>query len=223
MARYKGKHRKSSNFTRNAARVAIAGAVVATPLAVATPASAADWDELAQCESSGDWQINTGNGFYGGLQFTPSTWSAFGGDQYASNAHKASRSEQIAVAKKVLAAQGPGAWPGCTAKTNWVNGSTSGTGSVSGSSSSQSETTTSSQPSQQSDSGEQEARASQQSTSSQESSVRSNGADYTVESGDTLSGIGNQFGVNYQDIFERNNDVLDSPDLIFPGQQLDIR
>ena len=74
------------------------------------------WDELVQCEATGDWHINTGNGFSGGLQFTPSTWQAFGGGEYAAQAHMASREEQIAVAEKVQAAQGWGAWPACTAK-----------------------------------------------------------------------------------------------------------
>ena len=74
------------------------------------------WDELAQCEAGGDWSINTGNGFSGGLQFTPSTWAGFGGTEYAPAAHMASREQQIAVAEKVQAAQGWGAWPACTAK-----------------------------------------------------------------------------------------------------------
>ncbi|WP_417286942.1 transglycosylase family protein [Corynebacterium variabile] len=73
------------------------------------------WDQLAQCEATGDWSINTGNGFSGGLQFTPSTWAAFGGTEYAPEAYMASREEQIAVAEKVQAAQGWGAWPACTA------------------------------------------------------------------------------------------------------------
>ncbi|MCQ9345713.1 transglycosylase family protein [Corynebacterium phoceense] len=74
------------------------------------------WDTLAQCESTGNWAINTGNGFSGGLQFTDSTWQAFGGGEYASQAWQASREQQIAVAQKVQAAQGWGAWPACTAK-----------------------------------------------------------------------------------------------------------
>ncbi|QNE89221.1 transglycosylase family protein [Corynebacterium incognita] len=73
------------------------------------------WDSLAQCESGGDWSINTGNGFSGGLQFTPSTWAGFGGTAYAPSAHMATREQQIAVASKVQAAQGWGAWPACTA------------------------------------------------------------------------------------------------------------
>ncbi|QGU02515.1 Resuscitation-promoting factor Rpf2 precursor [Corynebacterium kalinowskii] len=84
----------------------------------ATPsvASGSVWDALAQCEATGNWAINTGNGFSGGLQFTPSTWLAFGGGQYAPMAYLASREEQIAVAEKVQAAQGWGAWPACTSK-----------------------------------------------------------------------------------------------------------
>ena len=72
------------------------------------------WDHLAQCESGGDWHINTGNGFYGGLQFLPSTWSGFGGGEFAPRADLASREQQIVVAERVLAAQGWGAWPACS-------------------------------------------------------------------------------------------------------------
>ena len=74
------------------------------------------WDSLAQCESTGNWAINTGNGFSGGLQFTPSTWAGFGGTAYAPEAWQATREQQIAVAEKVQAAQGWGAWPACTSK-----------------------------------------------------------------------------------------------------------
>lgn len=74
------------------------------------------WDALAMCEATGNWSINTGNGFSGGLQFTPSTWLAFGGGQYAPEAWMASREQQIDVATRVQAAQGWGAWPACTAK-----------------------------------------------------------------------------------------------------------
>lgn len=73
------------------------------------------WDELAQCESTGDWHINTGNGYSGGLQFNAQTWQAYGGGEYAPQAYQASREQQIAIAEKVQAAQGWGAWPACTA------------------------------------------------------------------------------------------------------------
>ncbi|MEN3303746.1 MAG: resuscitation-promoting factor RpfA [Pseudonocardia sp.] len=102
---------------RNLLRVALAGAIaVGIPVAVSGTANAASgstWDALAQCESSGNWSINTGNGFSGGLQFTPSTWQAFGGQGAPENA---TREQQIAVAENVLAAQGWNAWPACSQK-----------------------------------------------------------------------------------------------------------
>lgn len=76
-------------------------------------AQSISWDSIAQCESGGDWHINTGNGYYGGLQFSESTWLAYGGGQYAGNAAEASKSEQISIAEKVLAGQGISAWPVC--------------------------------------------------------------------------------------------------------------
>ncbi len=103
----------SITFKRALGAVATAGAVVAIPLAMSTgTASAAghDWSGVANCESSGNWAANTGNGFYGGLQFTQSTWNAFGG---SGNAANASQAEQIRVAENVLAGQGVGAWPVC--------------------------------------------------------------------------------------------------------------
>jgi predicted nucleic acid-binding Zn-ribbon protein len=85
------------------------------PAPPVAPPSAHDWDAVAMCESGGNWSINTGNGYYGGLQFSSSTWTAFGGTAYAPRADLATKSQQIAVAERVLAAQGPGpgAWPTC--------------------------------------------------------------------------------------------------------------
>ena len=74
------------------------------------------WDRIAQCESGGNWSINTGNGYHGGLQFSGQTWRAFGGGKYAPTADQASRAQQIDIAKKVQAQQGWGAWPACTSK-----------------------------------------------------------------------------------------------------------
>ena len=211
MARYQGKHRKPSNTARNVARMAVAGAVVATPIAVSAPANAADWDSLAQCESSGNWSANTGNGFSGGLQFTQSTWKAYGGGQYASNAKDASREEQIQVAEKVLQAQGTKAWPGCSSKTSWSSGSSDSSSSKSSSAKSSSS----------SDSSEKSKSSSAKQSKS--SSVRSKGADYTVQQGDTLGKIAQKYGVKYQDVFERNSNTLKDPNTISPGQQLEIR
>lgn len=74
------------------------------------------WDALAMCEATGNWSINTGNGFSGGLQFTDSTWLAYGGGQFAPQAWQASREQQIVIGQKVQAGQGWGAWPACSAK-----------------------------------------------------------------------------------------------------------
>lgn len=74
------------------------------------------WDELARCEAGGNWATDTGNGYSGGLQFSDSTWSAYGGQEYAPRASQATREQQIAVAERVQAAQGWGAWPACTAQ-----------------------------------------------------------------------------------------------------------
>ena len=116
---YRGKHRKMSAATRTVARVAIAGIAVGAPLAIAaTPASATNWDAIAQCESGGNWSTSTGNGYYGGLQFDAGTWRAFGGGTYAALPSQASREEQIAVAEKVRDSRGGGygAWPACSRK-----------------------------------------------------------------------------------------------------------
>ena len=74
------------------------------------------WDRVAQCESSGNWSINTGNGYYGGVQFSLSTWAAFGGREYAYYPHHATQAQQVAIARRTLHGQGPGAWPVCSVK-----------------------------------------------------------------------------------------------------------
>ncbi|ATG51431.1 transglycosylase [Brachybacterium vulturis] len=109
---------RTPTLRRGLTRTAVAlagGAVVATGmLATGGAANAATgWDEVAACESGGNWSINTGNGFYGGLQFTQSSWEAAGGLQYAERADLASKSQQIAAGENLLAKQGPGAWPNC--------------------------------------------------------------------------------------------------------------
>lgn len=92
----------------------IAGSVLAVGAITAVPAMAdpggTDWDAVAQCESGGNWHTNTGNGFHGGLQFTPSTWRSYGGQGAPESA---SREQQIAVAERVKQGQGMGAWPVC--------------------------------------------------------------------------------------------------------------
>lgn len=139
------------NVTRAAATLAIGGAAVATmAVAPANAASEATWDALAQCESGGNWSINTGNGFYGGLQFTQSSWLAAGG---TGSPQGASKAEQIRVAENLLAMQGWGAWPACSASTGIAaSGETANTsGSVSSAAASASENSTSTQVTTQAD------------------------------------------------------------------------
>lgn len=112
-----GRHRKPTTSSVTVVKVAFTGVVLGcSGLAQPCQASAAsdgEWDQVARCESGGDWAINTGNGYQGGLQFTPGTWSANGGGQYRPAAYLATREQQIAVAERVLARQGRGAWPVC--------------------------------------------------------------------------------------------------------------
>ncbi|MCX2928706.1 transglycosylase family protein [Mycobacterium sp. CVI_P3] len=112
-----GRHRKPTSSSVSVAKIAVTGAVIGGgSIAFAGQAQAApdaEWDQVARCESGGNWAINTGNGYQGGLQFSPGTWAAHGGKQYAAAANLASRDQQIAIAEHVLATQGRGAWPVC--------------------------------------------------------------------------------------------------------------
>jgi resuscitation-promoting factor RpfA len=112
-----GRHRKPTPSSINVAKVAFTGAVISGGgLALSAQAAAAtdgEWDQVARCESGNNWSISTGNGYQGGLQFTPSTWRSNGGGEFAAAANLATREQQIAVAERVLASQGRGAWPVC--------------------------------------------------------------------------------------------------------------
>ncbi|GGO43465.1 hypothetical protein GCM10012287_06700 [Streptomyces daqingensis] len=114
----RGRHRRNrpSTLARTSLRVTAGGAGVVIPLigAQLVQAAPADtWQKVAACESGGKWDINTGNGYFGGLQFSQSTWQAYGGTAYAPRADLATKDQQLAVAEKVLAGQGPRAWPNC--------------------------------------------------------------------------------------------------------------
>ncbi|MGP4018947.1 transglycosylase family protein [Saccharopolyspora sp. 5N708] len=206
MASSRGKHRKIATG-RNIMRVALAGAVVAAPFALTLPANAASestWDAVAKCESSGNWKINTGNGYYGGLQFSQSTWSSFGGTNYASNAAQASREQQIAVAERVLQEQGPGAWPVCSKKA----GLTASGGA---------------QHQDVSSGGAAKQATPKSETKTEIKKTVSVEGTYTVQAGDTLSAIGAKFDVSWQSVFEKNRNAVRDANLIFPGQQLTVK
>jgi nucleoid-associated protein YgaU len=233
------KHAPKSFTRRAVATAAIAGAAVAVPVMMATSASAdsVNWTAIANCESSGNWAANTGNGFYGGLQFTQSTWDAYGGDQYAASADQASESQQIAVAEQVLAGQGIGAWPVCGAQagdgTTYTGTNTGGTSDNSSSSSSDnsSSSSSSSDNGSSSDNSGSSATSSDNSgssaastdTSSSSSSSSATGS-YTVQSGDTLSGIAAKEGISdWHTLYTQNESVVGSnPNLILVGQVLNL-
>ncbi|WP_459721201.1 transglycosylase family protein [Actinophytocola sp. KF-1] len=209
---YRGIHRKpSTSVRRTIARVVVAGVAVGAPLAVAPAFASADpvnWDAIAQCESGGNWSINTGNGYYGGLQFTQSTWEANGG---SGNPANASREEQIRVANNVLQTQGIGAWPVCGARA----GASGGGG---GAAPQQQQSAPVEQTQQQ-----QQEEAPVQSAPARPILVKSNPkGDYTVVAGDSLSKIATEKKVagGWQALYQKNKQFIGDPNLIVPGQKI---
>ncbi|MEU6511622.1 MULTISPECIES: transglycosylase family protein [unclassified Streptomyces] len=169
--------------------------------AVAQAASGTTWDRVAGCESGGDWSINTGNGNYGGLQFTQQTWVAYGGTAYAPRADLASRAAQITVAEAVLARQGPGAWPVCSVRAHLTRGGGR------------------SEPVERPSTLR---HAAPTSRSHRGTGPRPDGS-YTVVEGDTLSGVARQAAVTggWQRLYEANRNIIGAdPDMIRPGQRL---
>lgn len=125
--RYTPRHSGASKRVKRIATVGLTTAALAMGggIAAAGSANAASvgtWDKVAACESGGRWNIATGNGYYGGLQFSRSTWLGYGGGAYAPTANRASKAQQIAIAERVLAGQGPGAWPVCSRRAGLTRG-----------------------------------------------------------------------------------------------------
>ncbi|MFG2827176.1 transglycosylase family protein [Streptomyces sp. NPDC048434] len=172
------------------------------------------WDRLAGCESGGNWRIDTGNGFSGGLQFAHSTWHSFGGGAFASRAARATRSEQIQVAERVLARQGWGAWPACSASLGLNSATAHRTPRT---------TTARPAPQRQADPS---ARARARHPQSHEKRFkvgrhRSTGGSVVVNAGDTVSGLAYAHGLGWQEFYRLNRKVIGAnPHLIFPGTRL---
>ncbi|WP_353946207.1 transglycosylase family protein [Streptomyces sp. HUAS MG91] len=208
----RGRHRRyqPSRVNRASLTVTVGGAGMAIPLIGAGGAHAADvgtWNKVAACESSNNWSINTGNGFYGGLQFTASTWSAYGGRAYAPRADLATKDQQIAVAEKVLEGQGPGAWPVCSERGGLTRGAAAPVRTVE-------------KTKVVKDVKDVKPEVTPQSTAS-----KGRPEMYTVVHGDTLSGIAETRKVSggWTRLYAANRTVVGGdPDLIVPGQRLTV-
>lgn len=166
------------------------------------------------CEASGRWDIDTGNGYYGGLQFGPSTWKGYGGLAYAKQANLATRLEQIRIGQKTLAGQGPGAWPTCSKKARLTreNGAAdNGTGST---------PTPPSTPTP-------KPKPAPKPTPMHKPAPKPKPAvlDYTVVSGDTLGRIASNKKVagGWKVVWNKNKERVPNPDSIYVGQKLDVK
>lgn len=220
------------NVTRSAAALVVGGAAVASFAAPANAASESTWDALAQCESGGNWAINTGNGFYGGLQFTQQSWNGAGGTCSPAGASKA---EQIRVAENLLSMQGWGAWPACSAKLGL-----SGSGEVANPSAAapvaestvttQADTVTEAPVAEEAPVLTEEAPAAVEAPAAQapatvEAPVAqapvASANTYVVQAGDTLSEIAHANGyASYWDLAAANG--ITNPDLIEVGQVINL-
>ncbi|AJF68476.1 transglycosylase family protein [Streptomyces vietnamensis] len=219
----RGRHRRHqpSRINRASLTVTAGGAGMALPLIGAGAAHAASldvWEKVASCESSSSWHVNTGNGYFGGLQFSQSTWERYGGTHYAPRADLASKDQQIAIAERVLKGQGPGAWPSCGSRAGLARGGqapdvtpepTRGGNDV----------RTASLPGQR-------LLPEQATRNASPTTVPTVREMYTVTPGDSLSKIARDEHVKggWQRLYETNRPVVgDDPDLILPGQRLTLR
>lgn len=228
----RGRHRRYQPSRINRASlltVTAGGAGIAIPLATvgAGTAQAADvstWNKVAACESSGDWSINTGNGYYGGLQFTQSTWEAYGGTAYAHRADLATRDQQIAIAEKVLKGQGPGAWPVCSVRAGLTRGG--GTPDIQVGATKTESTTAHKAKAKASETQTVVKRSVKDVQPQTTPQSRAGTAEmYTVVRGDTLSGIADTERVDggWHGLYAANRTTVGSdPDLILPGQRLSL-
>ncbi|MFH8468209.1 transglycosylase family protein [Streptomyces sp. NPDC017991] len=208
----RGRHRRyqPNRINRASLTVTVGGAGMAIPLIGTGVANAADvdtWNKVAACESTSNWHINTGNGYYGGLQFSRSTWEAYGGRAYAARADLATKDQQIAVAEKVLDGQGPGAWPTCSQRAGLTRGGDSPDISPSGTSTQTTKRKVDVQP---------------QTTPQSRAGTAEM---YTVVHGDTLSEIAGTRKIpgGWRQLYDANRRTVGAdPDLIVPGQRLSL-
>ena len=203
------------SMTRVRARSLRGGAVVLISAGLAfgaltgsAQAAEHNWDGVAQCESGGNWSINTGNGYYGGLQFSQSTWEAYGGLEFAPRADLATKEQQIIVAERVLDGQGIGAWPTC--------------GKYLTDAAPAAEPAPAPAPALAPSPAPAAAAAPAPATAAPAHAVTSSGGTYTVRLGDTVQKIAAAHGVagGWRGLWALNSATVRNPNLIFVGQTL---
>lgn len=233
----RGRHRRyqPSSINRASLAVTAGGAGIALPLigaGVAQAASVDTWNKVATCESTNNWSVNTGNGYYGGLQFSQSTWRAFGGTAYAPRADLATKDQQIAVAEKVLKGQGPQAWPHCGKTAGLSRSGPAAAVTPKAPASAPVSASARDTPGQGVKAPAPQAKApAAQTPAAQSAASGGSGAPvlpnpYVVAQGDSLSAIATRQRVEggWQALYETNRATVGGdPDLIFPGQRLTLR
>ncbi|MCX4782554.1 transglycosylase family protein [Streptomyces sp. NBC_01264] len=225
----RGRHRRyqPSSINRASLVVTAGGAGIALPLIGAGAAHAASvdtWNKVAACESTSNWHINTGNGYYGGLQFSQSTWRAFGGTAYAARADLATRDQQIAVAEKVLKGQGPQAWPVCGKQAGLSRSGPAPALGAQGKVTGPGRATAPKVVARTTPKAAPKAATADTTPRPTGGSVLPN--PYVVAPGDSLSAIATEQHVEggWQSLYATNRAVVGGdPDLIFPGQRLTLR
>ncbi|MFC4496033.1 transglycosylase family protein [Streptomyces ovatisporus] len=236
----RGRHRRNrpSALSRTSLRITAGGAGVAIPLIGAQLVQAAPddtWQKVAACESGSKWDINTGNGYFGGLQFSQSTWQAYGGTAYAPRADLATKDQQMAVAEKVLAGQGPRAWPDCGPRAGLTRDGAQprpagGASAAKPEAKPEAKAAVQSAPESAGQSGEEadekaaaEARQRAERAEQAKADRSKKATTYEVVGGDSLSSIAEDHDVKggWPGLYERNRATVGGdPDLILPGQQL---
>ncbi|WP_262697634.1 MULTISPECIES: transglycosylase family protein [Streptomyces] len=218
----RGSHRRPASPSRVSplcAALTAGGVGIVLPLlgtGAAHAASVDTWSRVAKCESGGNWHINTGNGYYGGLQFSQHTWAAFGGTAYAARADLASKAQQITVAEAVLRKQGPGAWPVCSVRSRLTrSGPPAGV------------TSQNAQPRAQHPAKPKKSAKSAAKSRARQHTARRAAASgsYAVVRGDTLSRIATRASVRggWKALYHANRGTVGpNPDLIHPGQRLTL-
>ncbi len=212
-SRYHGRHRRPSRATLKTAAVLGAAAVPVLGPAVAAHADTmtSAFDQVAACESGGNWATNTGNGYYGGLQFAQSTWAAHGGTSYAPRADLASKAAQIAVAERVLADQGWAAWPICSRRAGVI-----GIAAVPVSAPRAASVRTAGAATDADDEGT--------GASSIAGASAAQTTSYVVRAGDTLSAVARTHGVRggWRQLWRANRDRVANPNFITVGEHLSV-